>query len=157
MLQAVVATRGDENMKLRDIVSYAISVSLIFAIIFAYGKHSTVDALLVTATWILIGLAGVMVVVFSFITFAIRKHERRNDRDLGNFYKALSEMQSSIPKRIFGLFVTAGWLYAFILHEWTVTAVIYFIIVVWTQIFIFLTKDLAKDFFLAQLKGEGLR
>lgn len=145
-------------MNLKKFYSYTFSVSLVSAIVFGYGKHPTVDAILLTVAWVVIIAGLVAIAALSFITVAIRHADdgkMRNDRDMGSFYKALQDMHSNIWHKLISFAIAGYWLYAFILHEWTATAVVYVISVIWTQIYIALTKDLAKDFFLAQLKGEG--
>lgn len=142
-------------MDWKTIKSWLLSVAMASAILFGYGHHPTVDAIIVTLVWVFLIIAGLAVVALSIGTFAIWRNERRFDKDLGSFYKKLSEMHQSWWKRLIGFAIIGYWLYALITQEWTATAVFYVILTIITQFFVFFTKDLAKEFFLAQLKGEG--
>lgn len=143
-------------MTFGDFKNYIASIALASAILFGYGYHSTVDALIVTAVWIFLSIAIVGVTLLTVITFAIRNHKNRNDQEAGPFYKALSDMHDRhIVKRLIGFVMIGYWLYALIVQEWTVTAVVYLITVTYMEAFIFATKDIAKEFFLSRLKGEG--
>lgn len=138
-----------------EIKNHVISAALASSVLFGYGYHPTVNALIVTAVWIFLAFAGAGVIVLTFVTVAIRKNNR-NDKELGIFYKALSALHGHPIKRLLDLSLVGYWLYALTIQEWTVTAVIYLIIVVCMQLFIFLTKDIAKNFFVGQLKGKGI-
>jgi hypothetical protein len=139
-----------------DIKGYAFSAALASSILFGYGHHGTVDAIIVTVVWMFLLFSAVVMIGLSVATFAIRKHDKRDDKDLGKFYKALSDMHKSNAKRLVGFMFIGYWLYALVVQEWTVTAVFYVILTIYVQVFIFLTKDIAKEFFVSQLKGEGL-
>lgn len=143
-------------MTLSDVKGYAISAALASSILFGYGYHPTIDAIIVTIIWIWLGFCIIAMAGLSVATVVIRKHDNSNDKDLGAFYKALSAMHTSIVKRLIGLGFVGYWLYALVVQEWTVTAVFYVILTVYVQAFTFLTKDIAKEFFVNQLKGEGL-
>lgn len=148
----------DENkfLSASDIKGYVFSASLASMILFGYGYHSTVDAIIVTVVWMFLLFSAVVIIGLSVATFAIRKHDKRDDKDLGKFYKALSDMHKSNAKRLVGFMFIGYWLYALVVQEWTVTAVLYVILTMYVQVFIFLTKDIAKEFFVNQLKGEGI-
>lgn len=144
-------------MTLSDLKGHAVSVALASAILFGYGYHNTVDALISTAVWIYLVIIIISVVTVTFFTFAIRNYpDKRNDKEMGKFYKSIADMHTSIGRRLFGFLFVGYWLYALIVQEWTITAVVYLVAFVYMQAFIFLTKDIAKDFFVNQLKGEGI-
>jgi MFS family permease len=143
-------------MTFSEFKGYVVSSALASAVLFGYGHHPTVDALIVTAVWIFLVFVIVAVATMIIFTIAIRRHEKRNDKELGKFYKGIAELHKHPAKRLFGLLFVGYWLYALIVQEWTVTAVIYLITVAVMQAFIFMTKDIAKDFFVNQLKGEGI-
>ena len=140
----------------KDIKAYAISASLASAILFGYGYHGTVDAIILTIVWAFLLFSIAAMITLTVVLVAIRKHDKRDDKELGKFYKALSDMHSSIIKRFIGFAFMGYWLYALVVQEWTVTAVFYVILTMYVQLFIFLTKDIAKAYFVGQLKGEGL-
>jgi hypothetical protein len=146
----------DKYMTLSEFKGYVISAALASAVLFGYGYHNTIDALIVTSVWIFLAFSVLAVVMITFFTYAIRKHKDRSSKELAPFYKAISAMHNHGFKRLFSFLFVGYWLYALILQEWTVTAVIYFITVFYMQVFVYLTKDLAKDFFVEQLKGEGV-
>jgi len=144
-------------MEWKTIKSWLLSAAMASAILFGYGHHPTVDAIIVTVVWMFLIIAGVAVAALAIGTFAIWRNDRRFDRDLGDFYKNLSEMHQSWPKKLVGFVFIGYWLYALVVQEWTVTAVYYVILTIFTQLFVFATRNLAKEFFLAQLKGKGAR
>ena len=140
-----------------DLRGYAISIAMASAILFGYGHHPTIDAIIATFVWVFLIFAAVVMLGLSGSLIAIRRHEKRNDPDLGKFYKALSAMhKKGIIKRLLGFGLIGYWLYALVVQEWTATAVFYVILTMYVQLFIFLTRDIAKDFFVNQLKGEGV-
>lgn len=143
-------------MTMADFKGHTVSAALASSVLFGYGHHPTVDALIITAVWIFLTIATLGVIAITFTTVAIRRHDKCNDKELGTFYKAISEIHSRPLKRLLGFLFVGYWLYALIIQEWTVTAVLYLIIVCVMQAFIFMTKDIAKDFFVSQLKGEGI-
>jgi len=143
-------------LSLSDIKAYATSATLASAILFGYGYHATVDAILLTVIWAFLLFSTMAMITFTVVLVAIRKHDKRDDKELGKFYKALSDMHSGIIKRFIGFVFIGYWLYALVVQEWTVTAVFYVILTMYVQLFIFLTKDIAKAYFVAQLKGEGI-
>ncbi len=143
-------------MTASEIKSHVFSAALASSVLFGYGYHSTIDAIIVTAVWIFISFLVLAVGMITFFTIAIRRHEDRDKKELGAFYKSIADMHKNPLKRVLGFIFVGYWLYAFIIQEWTVTAVIYVIITAYMQLFIFLTKDIAKEFFVNQLKGEGI-
>lgn len=151
-----MAGMKNKFMTLTELRGHIISAGLASAILFGYGYHNTIDALIVTAVWIFLALCVIAVGTMTVFTFAIRKHKDRSSKELAPFYKAIGAMHTHWLKRLFGMLFVGYWLYALIVQEWTVTAVIYFITVAYMQTFIFMTKDIAKDFFVEQLKGEGI-
>jgi len=146
----------DKFLSGTDIKGYAISVAMASSILFGYGYHPTVDAIIVTVIWVFLTFSAFVMIGISVATVAIRKHDKRNDKDLGKFYKSLSDMHKSPVKRLIGFVFIGYWLYALVVQEWTVTAVLYVILTLYVQLFVFLTKDIAKEFFVNQLKGEGV-
>ena len=126
-------------MKISDIKGHVISAALASSVLFGYGHHPTVDAIIVTAVWIFLAFSILAVGMITFFTIVIRKHKNRNTKELGKFYKSIADMHRHPIKRVFGLIMVGYWLYAFIIQEWTVTAVIYVITVASMQLFIFLT------------------
>lgn len=146
---------SDKLVSWSELKGYLISVGLASAILFGYGKHPTVDAIIVTAVWIFLVIAALTFIAMTAITIAIRRPDNRYDKDLGKFYKALSSLHKSTLKRLLGFVIVGYWLYALVVQEWTATAVLYVILTIYGQFFIYATKDLAKDFFVNQLKGNG--
>ena len=143
-------------MSVTEVKGYVISAALASTILFGYGYHPTVDAIIVTVIWLFLIFTAIVMIGLSVATIAIRRSDEADSKDLSEFYKALSAMHTSIFKRLLGFGFVGYWLYALIVQEWTVTAVLYVIITVYVQFFIFFTKDLAKDYFVNQLKGEGI-
>ena len=136
-----------------DVKGWIFSIALASAIIFGYGQHPTVDAIILTVVWIFLAISVLGLGFLTSVLVLIRKTDKPNDKDFGKFYKSLSNMHKNILGRIVGFMLIAYWLYALVIQEWTVTAVFYIIVVIYTQFFIFMTKDIAKDFFHNQLKG----
>lgn len=144
-------------MTLKDLTGWAVSAGLASAVLFGYGQHPTVDAIIVTVVWFWFIVAGIVTIALCIVTMAIWRNERRFDEDLGKFYKQISEMSKGFPKNLVGYALIAYWLYALVVQEWTATAVYYVLLVIVTQIYTFATRNLAKEFFLARLKGEGAK
>ena len=88
----------DLGIKVSDIKAYAISAALASSILFGYGYHGTVDAIIQTVAWAFLIVAMLGMITFTGVLIAIRKHDKRDDKELGMFYKALSDMHSSIIK-----------------------------------------------------------
>jgi len=141
------------KLTLTDIKSYIVSGALASAVLFGYGQHPTVDAIIVTVVWIFLVAGFLAMVMLTAVLVAIRKSDERNNKEFGKFYDAISKMHKNVLGRIIGFGMIAYWLYALIAHEWTATAVFYVITVVYIQFFIYATKDVAKTFFVDQLKG----
>ena len=151
MAEAMTETKRE--LTFDDIKGWLFSISMASAIVFGYGQHPTVDAIILTVVWIFLVVAAVGLAMLTGVIIMIRKTGKPNDKDFGKFYKSLSNMHKNILGRIVGFMLIAYWLYALVIQEWTVTAVFYIIIVIYTQVFIHATKDIAKDFFHNQLKG----
>ena len=146
-------TETKRGITFGDIKGYIFSIALASAIVFGYGQHPTVDAIILTVVWIFLTISILGLGFLTSLFILIRKTGKPNDKDFGKFYKSLSDMHKNMLGRIIGFMLIAYWLYALVIQEWTVTAVFYIIIVIYTQFFIYFTKDIAKEFFHNQLKG----
>ena len=138
------------------IKGYLTSIALASAIAFGYGYHPTVDAIIVTVVWIFLPLTALSMILLTIMVFAVRSDNKlRSDPDMGKFYKALRDMHLNVVGQIISYTIVGYWLYALVIQEWTATAVFYVTLTIYSKVFSYMTKDLVKDFFLEQLKGEG--
>ena len=143
-------------MKLSDIIGYVTSGALALLVIFTYGSNPTGDAVLVTLVWLLFGIAAFAIGSMTVVLYAVRSSGKKYDSEFAGFYEGLSKLHGNIAKRIIGYAFVGLWLYALILHQWTVTAVFYVVLTVYMQLFLLFTKDLKKDYFHGRLKGEEM-
>ena len=135
---------------------YLTSIALASAIAFGYGYHPTVDAIIVTVVWIFLPLSALSMILLTIMLVVVRSDNKlRSDPDAGKFYKGLRDLHSNVAGQIISYMIVGYWLYALIIQEWTATAVFYVMVIIYTKVFSYMTKDLVKDFFLEQLKGEG--
>jgi len=138
------------------IKGYLNSIALASAIAFGYGYHPTVDAIIVTVAWITLIFSAIAIIALTVIVVVIRgDKDIRSDEAVGPLYKALRDMHSDVVGQIISYAIVGYWLYALVIQEWTATAVFYVTLTIYSKVFSYMTKDLVKDFFLEQLKGEG--
>ena len=142
-------------MSLKQLGNNIFSLALGSAILFGAGMHGTVDAILATVLWIVLIFALIGLICMTIATFVINANEsKKHEKALAPFFAALKKMETGIVQSIISFALTAYWLYALIVHEWTATAVVYTIVAIWGYMFKYLTKDLVKEYFLNSLKGQ---
>ena len=143
-------------MTLKDLRNYAISLALGSAVVFGVGHQSTIDAIIATVVWLLLVFGMLAIIISTIALFVIGRATVDGDtrKAAAPFYKGLSEMHKGPVARVISFLLSAYWMYGFIIHEWTVTAVVYVIQITFTYIFLFLSKDAVKEFFVDSLKGD---
>ena len=142
-------------MDWKKALTYFISIAAATGVLFGYGHHPTVDALLVAAVWFCNILIAVSLVILTAMVFLTRKDsDLCYSKEMGSFYESLSSLSVGLWENIISFLVICYWLYVFIIHQWTVTAVAYLFITSYARVFAYATKGMVKDYFLHRLKGE---
>jgi len=143
-------------MTLKQLGNNIFSLALGSAILFGAGLNTTTDAILATVVWVILVFAIIGLLLITIVTAAVSTNEaKKHEKTLAPFFAALQKMQTGILQRVVSFALTVYWLYAFVVHEWTATAVIYTIVAIWGYLFTYLTKDLVKEYFLNSLKGSS--